>query len=139
MYESNVPRVPIIGAEKLTDLYGGWISFHDASIESVLIERRGPTVTIEFETCDMAYRGDELLSCDRKARVIVRWHGVQDALARSRVLEAALDLGSVVVGAMVAPVFGILFYVPFCLTRGGPTTFVVGLAFFRMVPGSRWD
>ncbi len=26
----------------------------------------------------MAYRGDELLNSDRKARVIVRWHRVQD-------------------------------------------------------------
>ena len=78
MCESNVPQVAIIGAEKLTDLYGYWISFRDASIESVLIERRGPTVTIEFETCDMAYRGDELLDSDRKACVIVRWHKVQD-------------------------------------------------------------
>ena len=76
--ENNVPHVAIIGAEKLTDLYGGWISFHDASIESVLIERRGPTVTIEFETCEMAYRGDELLDSDRKARVIVRWHRVHE-------------------------------------------------------------
>lgn len=78
MCESNVPHVAIIGSEKLTDLYGGWISFHDASIESVLIERRGPTVTIQFETCDMAYRGDELLDSDRKACVIVRWHRVQE-------------------------------------------------------------
>jgi Immunity protein 50 len=76
--DKNDPRMAIIGAEKLTDLYGGWISFHDASIESVLIERRGPTVTIEFETCDMAYRGDELLDSDRKARVIVSWHKVQE-------------------------------------------------------------
>jgi hypothetical protein len=34
--------------------------------------------------------------------------------------------------------YGILFYVPFWLTRGGPSTFVVGLAFFRIVPGWRW-
>ncbi len=78
MYENNLPHVAIIGVEKLTNLYGGWISFHDASIESVLIERRGPTVTIEFETCDMAHRGDELLDSDRKARVIVRWHQVHE-------------------------------------------------------------
>ena len=78
MCDNNDPRMAIIGAEKLTDLYGGWISFHDASIESVLIERRRPTVTIEFETCDMAYRGDELLDSDRNARVIVRWHRVQE-------------------------------------------------------------
>ena len=78
MCENDVPDVAIIGAEKLTDLYGGWITFHDASIESVLIDRRGPTVTIEFETCDMAYRGDELVDGDRKARVTVRWHRVQE-------------------------------------------------------------
>jgi hypothetical protein len=34
--------------------------------------------------------------------------------------------------------FGILFYVPFWLTRGGLSSFVVGLAFFRIVPGWRW-
>jgi hypothetical protein len=73
-----VPHMAVIGAEKLTDPYGGWISFHDASIESVWIERRGPTVTIEFETCVIAYRGDELWDSDRKARVIVRWHRVQE-------------------------------------------------------------
>ncbi len=78
MCDKDGPRVAIIGVEKLTDLYGGWISFHDATIESVLIERLGPTVTIEFETCDMAYRDGELLDSDRKARVIVRWHRVQE-------------------------------------------------------------
>jgi hypothetical protein len=34
--------------------------------------------------------------------------------------------------------FGILHYVPFWLTRGGPSSFVVGLAYFRIVPGWRW-
>ncbi len=34
--------------------------------------------------------------------------------------------------------YGILFYVPFWLTRGGLSSFVVGLAFFRIVPGWRW-
>ena len=76
--EDTMPDVAVIGAEKLTDLYGGWISFHDASIESVLIERREPTVTIEFETCDMAYSGGELVDPDRFARVNIRWHKVQE-------------------------------------------------------------
>ena len=78
MAENNDPPVAIVGAQKLTDLYGYWITFHDASIESVLIERLGPTVTIEFETCDMAYRGDELLDNDQSARVVVRWHNVRE-------------------------------------------------------------
>jgi hypothetical protein len=59
-------------------VYGHWISFHDASLESVLIVRYGPTVTIEFETCDMAHRGDKLVDSDLRARVIIRWHRVQD-------------------------------------------------------------
>ena len=54
MSENDAPECSIVGARKLTDVYGYWISFHDATVENVLIERQGPTVTICFETCDMA-------------------------------------------------------------------------------------
>jgi hypothetical protein len=75
--DDNTPDVPVIGARKLTDVYGYWITFHDASVESVLIERCGPTVTIVFETCDEAYRDGELMEGNRKARVVVRWDDVR--------------------------------------------------------------
>jgi hypothetical protein len=74
----NVANVEVVGASKLTDIYGYWISFHDASVETVLVERVGPTVTIGFKTCDMAYHAGELMDSDRKARVVVRWHQVKE-------------------------------------------------------------
>ena len=76
--EDNAPDVPVLGMSKLTDVYGDWITFHDATVESVLIERRGPAVTIVFETCDMAFRNGELVDQDRRARVVVRWHQVRE-------------------------------------------------------------
>jgi hypothetical protein len=76
--DENSPEIPIDGYRKLVEVYGYWISFHDASVETVLIERRSSTVTIGFETCDMAYRDGDLVETDRLARVVVRWHGVRD-------------------------------------------------------------
>jgi Immunity protein 50 len=61
--QSSVPNVAIIGAEKLTEVYGDWISFHDARLESARIERLGPTITIEFQmrsarlTCNVTLAG----------------------------------------------------------------------------------
>src|SRR4051812_39124965 len=72
------PDVPALGSRKLTDVYGYWITFHDASVESVLVERVGPSVTIVFETCDQAYRDGDPVASDRKARVTVRWHRVRE-------------------------------------------------------------
>lgn len=72
------PEVEVLGASKLTDLYGYWPSFHDATVESILIERVGPTVTIWFETCDMACDDDKVREADRRARVVLRWHEVED-------------------------------------------------------------
>ena len=78
MSEDNVANVEVVGASKLTDIYGYWISFHDASVETVLVERLGPTVTIGFKNCDMAYHAGELMDSDREARVVVRWHQVKE-------------------------------------------------------------
>ena len=78
MSENDAPECSIVGARKLTDVYGYWISFHDATVENVLIERQGPTVTICFETCDMAYLDGQLVENDRRAKVVVRWHEVQE-------------------------------------------------------------
>lgn len=72
------PDIKIAGASKLTDLYGYWPSFHDATVESILIERVGPTVTIRFETCDMASDGDAVRDPDRQATVVIRWRQVRD-------------------------------------------------------------
>lgn len=76
--EDKAPDVPVLGMSKLTDVYGDWITFHDATVESVLIERQGPAVTIVFRTCDMAFRHGELVDKDRKARVVVRWRQVRE-------------------------------------------------------------
>ena len=78
MPDETGPDVPVIGVSKLTDVYGYWISFHDASVESVLIERHGPPVTVAFGTCDMAYRDGKLVDSDLAARVVVRWRQVQE-------------------------------------------------------------
>jgi Immunity protein 50 len=72
------PENLVIGHWKLVEVYGYWITFHDASVETVLIEREGPTVTIDFETCDMAYRDGELVENDRRAKVVIRWQGVRE-------------------------------------------------------------
>jgi hypothetical protein len=76
--DETVPGVSILGYRKLVEVYGHWITFHDASVETVLIERVGPTVTIGFRTCDMAYRDGELVEDDRQAKVVIRWHGVRE-------------------------------------------------------------
>jgi Immunity protein 50 len=74
----SYPGVDILGASRLTDLYGHFTPFHDAAIESVSIERLGPTVTIRFISCDAAYDGDMLTDSDRRADVVMRWHEVAD-------------------------------------------------------------
>jgi hypothetical protein len=77
MAEGNdYPGVEILGASQLSDLYGYFIAFHDAVVESVLIERQGPTVTIHFTSCDVAYDGDRLTESDLRAAVVMRWHEV---------------------------------------------------------------
>jgi Immunity protein 50 len=40
--------VLIGGASQLIDLYGYFPTFHDAVVESIFIEKEGPTVTIRF-------------------------------------------------------------------------------------------
>jgi hypothetical protein len=72
------PGVDILGASRLTDLYGYFISFHDAAIESVSIERLGPTVTIRFTSCDGAYEDHTQTDSDLQADVVMRWHEVAD-------------------------------------------------------------
>ncbi|MFN3649465.1 MAG: Imm50 family immunity protein [Armatimonadota bacterium] len=69
------------GTEKLRALYGSWISFHDAVVESVLLERVGPTVTIRFITNDaVSTDGGQTadLANTRRASVVMRWHEVRD-------------------------------------------------------------
>ncbi|MFI5457151.1 MAG: Imm50 family immunity protein [Isosphaerales bacterium] len=72
------PGVVIAGASKLIDLYSYVPSFHDATVESIFIERDGPTVTIRFTTNDAAYRADELQNPDQLAIVVMQWGGVSD-------------------------------------------------------------
>ncbi len=74
----DYPGVDIRGASRLTDLYGYFISFHDATVESVLIERQGPTVTIRFTSCDAAHDGRNLKDSDLQAAVVMQWHEVGD-------------------------------------------------------------
>jgi hypothetical protein len=76
--DSGYPGVEIIGASKLIEVYSYFTPFHDASVDSILIERQGPTVTIRFTTCDAAYDGDELKHPDQQAAVVMKWHEVQD-------------------------------------------------------------
>lgn len=71
----------IHGASKLKDVYGYWISFHDAAVESVIVERVGPTVTIRFRTNDaVSTDGGETFNYekDQLAHVVMRWHEVRD-------------------------------------------------------------
>lgn len=68
----------IPGAGRLIDLYGYWITFHDAIVETIVIERVGPSVTIDFETCDLALEDGVEVDRDRKAHVVIRWSGVED-------------------------------------------------------------
>jgi hypothetical protein len=77
------PTTLIEGADRLLAIYGSWISFHDAAVESVVLERVGPTVTIHFRTNDVPLPddGNPLGSRDsRIARVVMRWHEVQDVV-----------------------------------------------------------
>ena len=72
------PGAVIAGASKLIELYGYFPSFHDATVESIFIEREGPTVTIRFITNDAAYRADKLQNPDQLAMVAIQWHEVSD-------------------------------------------------------------
>jgi hypothetical protein len=72
------PGVLIGGASQLIDLYGYFPSFHDAVVESIFIEKEGPTVTIRFTANDAAYRGDEMENPDQLATVVMRWSDVRD-------------------------------------------------------------
>src|SRR5437879_13062877 len=67
----------IEGASQLMDVYGYWPSFHDAKVETVVIERQGPTVTIHFVTNDLVDK-DGVQERDKLAQVTIRWHGVKD-------------------------------------------------------------
>jgi hypothetical protein len=67
----------IEGAAQLVDVYGYWPSFHDAQVETVVIERRGPTVTIHFITNDQVDK-DGVQERDKLAQVTIRWHEVKD-------------------------------------------------------------
>jgi hypothetical protein len=65
------------GSSTLVEFYGYWISFHDAAVETVQIEREAPTVTIAFTANDAVLKeGQE----DREllANVTMRWHEVLD-------------------------------------------------------------
>ncbi len=66
----------IEGAAKLIDLYGYWPSFHDAQVERIAIDRKGPTVTITFTTNDLVVK-DGVRQGDQVATVILRWHEVE--------------------------------------------------------------
>jgi hypothetical protein len=71
----------IQGASRLLDVYGYWITFHDAVVEAVIIERIGPTVTIHFKTNDAPSQdgGRSFQYGDsRLARVLMRWSEVRD-------------------------------------------------------------
>jgi hypothetical protein len=72
----------IESAAKLVDLYGYWPSFHDAEVETITIERAGPTVKITFTTNDLVVKeGKE--QGDQLATVTVRWYEVEDLTLRA--------------------------------------------------------
>ncbi len=77
-YDKGSLPAQVTGASKLIDLYGYWISFHDAVVESITVERIGPTVTICFTTCDMVCHGEEIGEPNQQAKVVIRWYGVGD-------------------------------------------------------------
>lgn len=70
----------VTGADAVTALYGRWRSFHDAAVERIVLERAGPTITIEFLVNDLVIdpaTGQDLRR-DRRARVRLRWDEVVD-------------------------------------------------------------
>jgi hypothetical protein len=72
----------IEGAGKLIDLYGYWPSFHDAEVETISIEREGPTVTITFTTNDLVVK-DGQRQGGRLAKVTLRWYEVEELSLRA--------------------------------------------------------
>ena len=74
------PSSLIEGADKLVSLYGYWLSFHDAVVESILIARAGPAETKRFVTNDAVLDPEDgsVLVCVRQANVVIRWHEVRD-------------------------------------------------------------
>ncbi len=59
------------GDEKLTSIFGRWPSFHDAVVETVQIERVGPTVTISFRLNELSASG-----LIHRVDATLRWHEV---------------------------------------------------------------
>jgi hypothetical protein len=57
------PHERVIGVEKLLRLYGYWPTFHDASVERVILEREGPTITIDFILNDTVLLPDHPQKC----------------------------------------------------------------------------
>jgi hypothetical protein len=51
------PEHFVVNADKLVSVYGRWPSFHDAEIETVIMDRRGPFIQIRLEAHE---RTDEL-------------------------------------------------------------------------------
>lgn len=76
--EGTEPHVRIIGGNKIVDLYGYWITFHDAVIESITIDRQGPSVTIVLTTNDMVCDQGEIKESDQEATVVIRWSRVRE-------------------------------------------------------------
>jgi hypothetical protein len=72
----------IEGAAKLVDFYGYWPSFHDARVETISIEREGPTVTIGFTTNDLVVK-DGKEQGDLLAKVTLRWYEVEELALRA--------------------------------------------------------
>jgi Immunity protein 50 len=72
----------IEGAAELVHFYGYWPSFHDARVETITIEREGPTVTITFITNDLVVK-DGQKQGDRLAKVTLRWYEVEEVDLRA--------------------------------------------------------
>jgi hypothetical protein len=72
------PPAQITGASKLIDLYGYYDPFHDAIVERITIERLGPIITIEFETCEMVCIDGVEGNPDQRAVVTIRWFEVEE-------------------------------------------------------------
>jgi len=65
------------GGEKLTDIFGFLPTFHDAVVETVTIDREGPTVTIRFKLNELVIN-EKREKSDIRARALIRWHDVTD-------------------------------------------------------------
>lgn len=86
MAEESFSVADVVGAEKLTSIFGGWPTFHDAQVlrvelrcEGVDGEQAGPTLFVRFLLCEWSSEIDSAgrYRSQNHVEVIFRFHQIE--------------------------------------------------------------